>query len=408
MLIHNCHTHIFSFDAVPENILPCGLVRFLARRRFLRPLARFLNRLNPLSSDDIFDRFAVFLRIGSRPQKAIFKDLQNVYPTGTKFVVLSIDQAYRGAGKVPQPFEKQLEELEELKQIHEDVLLPFVFVDPRREDIVSLALDCLQNRGFAGIKLYPQYGYFPYEERLDGLYQYAETHQIPIIPHTAAAFGDYRGSKAQLWDLLNKCKLPGIDLETVIEKLIYDPCHLGTKRAKICSFFGHPVQYLYLLNQYPLLKISFAHMGGDWNNYPPSPAAIAKYGNIVAEIKELLQTQENPSLLKQKLEKAFELNWLFLIQQMIREYDNIYADISFTLSNPNFFPTLNDLLADDELKTKILFGTDYYMVEIVTSEANFNSALRQGIGEINYRQIAETNPQVFLGVKLRKLSPSAK
>ena len=117
MLIHNCHTHIFSFDAVPENILPCGLVRFLSRRRFLRPLARFLNRLNPLSSDDIFERCAAFLPIGSRPQRAIFKDLQNAYRAGTKFVVLSIDQAYRGAGNVPQSFQKQLEELEELKQI---------------------------------------------------------------------------------------------------------------------------------------------------------------------------------------------------------------------------------------------------------------------------------------------------
>ena len=398
MLIHNCHTHTFSFDAVPENILPCGLVRFLARRRFWRPLARFLNRLNPLSSDDIFDRYAAFLRIGSRPQKAIFKDLQNTYPAGTKFVVLSMDQAYRGAGNVPQPFQKQLEELEELKQIHRDVLLPFVFVDPRRESIVSLALDCIQNREFVGIKLYPQYGYFPYDERLDGLYQYAETHQIPIIPHTAAAFGDYRGSKAELWDLLNECKLENIELEAVIEKLINDPRRLGTKRQKICSFFGHPVQYLYLLNQYPRLKISFAHMGGnyDWNDYPPSDAEIAEYGNIVAEIKALLQTQEKRQLLKEKLEAAFELNWLFLIQQMIQEYENIYADISFTLSNPDYFSTLNGLLADDALKSKILFGTDYYMVEVVTSEENFNSALRQGIGEENYRQIAETNPQVFL------------
>ncbi len=406
MLIHNCHTHTFSSNSVPENLLPCGLVRFLARRRFLRRFARFLNRLNPLSSDDIFDRFATFLRIGSRPQKAIFKDLQNVYPAGTKFVVLSIDQAYRGAGNVPQPFEKQLEELEELKQIHGDVLLPFVFVDPRRNDVMSLALDCLENRGFAGIKLYSQYGYFPYDERLTELLKYAETHQIPIIPHAAAAFGDYRGSKAELWNLLNQCKLENIDLKAVIETLTKDYRRWGTIRQKICSFFGHPVQYLYLLNQYPNLKISFAHMGGnqDWSYYPPSKEEIEKYGNIVGEIKALLKTQENPQLLKEKLEAAFNLNWLFLIEQMMREYNNVYADISFTLSNPQFFPTLNNLLADNTLRSKILFGTDYYMVEVDTSEENFYSALRQGIGEENFRQIAETNPQVFLESRSRILA----
>lgn len=356
MLIHNCHTHIFSFDALPENVLPCGLVRFLARWRLLRPLARFLNNLNPLSSNDIFDRYATFLRIGSRPQKTIFHDLQNAYPPGTKFVVLSMDHAYQGAGNVPQPFPKQLEELEELKQIHPDVLLPFVFVDPRREGIVSLALDYLQNRKFAGIKLYPQYGYFPYDERLNDLYQYAQTHQIPIIPHTAAEFGDYRGSEAELWGLLNECELKNIDVDAVIEKLINNPRRLATKRQKICSFFGHPVQYLYLLKQYPDLKISFAHMGGnsDWNDYPPSDAEIAEYGNIVAQIKALLQTPADPQLLKEKLEAALELNWLFLIQQMIREYENVYGDISFTLSNRHYFSTLNELLADESLKSKIL------------------------------------------------------
>lgn len=52
--------------------------------------------------------------------------------------------------------------------------------------------------------------------------------------------------------------------------------------------------------------------------------------------------------------------------------------------------------SNQDLKSKILFGTDYYMVQIVTSKTEFNHTLRQGIGDDNYRQIAETNPQVFL------------
>lgn len=396
MLIHNCHTHTFSFETIPENILPCGLVRFLARWRIFRPLARFLSRLLPLSSTLIFDRYLTFLDTGSRPQKAIFQDLKKAYPEGTKFVVLSIDQTYRGAGPIPQPFEEQLKELEELKQLNPDVLLPFIFVDPRRDNIVSLACDYLTNRGFTGIKLYPQYGYFPYDQRLESLYEFAQTHQIPIIPHAAASFGDYRGSKAELWQLLNQCRWPNLDLEAVIQKLSQKPRLLATKRQKICSFFGHPVQYIYLLHQYPHLKISFGHMGGDWGDYPPSQEVISKYGHIVAEIKTLLETQNDPLLLKQKLEKAFELNWLFLIEQMIREYDHVYADISFTLSKVDYLSLLNQFLADDALKSKILFGTDFYMVQIVTDEQTFNQQVRNGIGMTNYRQIAEINPKAFL------------
>lgn len=396
MLIHNCHTHIFSFETIPENILPCGLVRFLAKWRVLRPLARLLNRFIPLSSTLIFDRFLTFLDTGLRPQKAIFQELKQAYPEGTKFVVLSMDQAYRGAGGVPQPFEQQLEELEELKQLYPEVLLPFIFVDPRRDNIVSLACDYLTNRGFAGIKLYPQYGYFPSDERLEPLYEFAQTHQIPIIPHTAAFFGDYRGSNRQLWELLNKCPWPDLDLDAVIRKLSRRPHPLATKRQKICSFFGHPVQYIYLLHQYPQLKISFAHMGADWDNYPPSQDDITKYAHIVKEIKTLLENQEDSLLLRQLLEEAFQLNWLFLIAQMIREYENVYADISFTLSNFDYCSLLNQFLADDVLRTKILFGTDFYMVQLVTDEQTFNNELRNRLGITNYRQIAEINPQAFL------------
>ncbi|MGQ9871268.1 amidohydrolase family protein [Leptodesmis sp.] len=316
-----------------------------------------------------------------------------------------MDQAYRAAGRVPQSFAEQLAEVTALKEQYGDVLLPFICVDLRRDGIVELALECFQQRGFAGIKLYPQYGYFPYDDRLDDLYQYAETRQIPIIPHTASAIGDYRGDDRQLQALLNQCKFEDIDIAQIVENLATDPRRISTKRQKICSFFGHPVQYLYLLNQYPRLKISFAHMGGnyDWDDYIQSPlpaAEAAKHDRIVAEIKVLLnnkpKTEAEKRLLKEKLETAFGLNWLYLIQQILREYENTYADISFTLSNPNYFSLLKNLLGQRDLRSKILFGTDYYMVEIVTSDKNFHTALKQALAPDDYRQITEINPQTFL------------
>ncbi|MGK7896407.1 MAG: hypothetical protein AB4372_23020 [Xenococcus sp. (in: cyanobacteria)] len=111
MIIHNCHTHIFTFQAVPERFLPFGLVRLLAKRKISRPIARWLNHLNPFSSDDLFDRYAAFLDIGtSSTQEDIFNGLQKFYPPDTRFVVLSMDLEHIDVGKSLQSFTGQLKE----------------------------------------------------------------------------------------------------------------------------------------------------------------------------------------------------------------------------------------------------------------------------------------------------------
>ncbi len=56
--IYNCHTHVFTNEIVPEKFLPLGITRFLSKRPVSRWLGKLLNRLNPRSSNDIFDRFA--------------------------------------------------------------------------------------------------------------------------------------------------------------------------------------------------------------------------------------------------------------------------------------------------------------------------------------------------------------
>ncbi|GAG71552.1 unnamed protein product [marine sediment metagenome] len=99
--IYNCHTHIFTNKAVPSKFLPLGLVRFLGKRRVSRWLGRLLNRLNPRSSNDVFDRAASFMNIGNyESQLEIFKLLKGFYPEETKFVVLSMDMTYMEAKRI--------------------------------------------------------------------------------------------------------------------------------------------------------------------------------------------------------------------------------------------------------------------------------------------------------------------
>ena len=406
MIIHNCHIHTFTFAAVPKYFVPFGLVRFLAKNKFSRPIARFLNYLNPFSTDDLFDRYAAFIRIGtSQKQEHIFKDIQKFYPLGSRFVILSMDLKYMAAGKSSQSFREQLTELTQLKQKYRELCLPFICLDPRRDGVVELGIEYLEERNFAGIKLYPLLGYYPYDSRLDGIYSYAQEKQIPIIPHTAPGGVYYRGEWKKLNEYLQQCQFTDINVKQIVKGLTKDKRRKGTKRQKYCSFFAHPVHYLYLLNQYPLLKISFAHFGGheDWDDYiqnPPSNEEKKEYNNIVAEIGTLLnndsRTEQEQEQLKEKVEAAFTLNWLYLILQMLKEYENIYADISYTLNDEKYFSFLKVVLQDTHLRQKILFGSDYYMVQMLTSEKNFSLDLRGYLGEDDYRQIAETNPQAFL------------
>lgn len=103
--IFNCHTHVFTNKIVPAHFLPFGLIRFLSKRRISRWLGRLLNRINPRSTNDIFDRFASFMNIGNKEsQLEIFEFLKGFYPENTKFFVLSMDMEFMEAGKVCQDF----------------------------------------------------------------------------------------------------------------------------------------------------------------------------------------------------------------------------------------------------------------------------------------------------------------
>ncbi|WP_019502254.1 amidohydrolase family protein [Pseudanabaena sp. PCC 6802] len=409
MIIHNCHTHIFTFEAVPEYFVPFGLVRFFAKYKFFRPIARLLNRLNPFSTDDLFDRYAAFISTGALDtQEKIFNQIQKFYPGGSRFVVLSMDMTRMDAGESEQSFEQQLTELAQLKQNqkYSELILPFICLDPRRDGVVELGLDYLEKQNFAGIKLYAPLGYYPYDSRLNPVYRYAEDKRIPIITHTSPAGVYYRGGDKKLKSYLQDFKFDGIDVEEIVEELKRNKRRNGNDRQKICSFFAHPVQYLYLLKQYPRLKIDFAHFGGneDWDDYIENPLSHddrKKYDEIVREIRDLLnndsRTEQEQEELKQKIKQAFGLNWLYLILQMLKAYDNVYADISYTLNDEKYFSFLKVLLQDPQLRPKILFGSDYYMVQMATSEKKFSLDLRGYLGEVDYQQIAEINPKAFFG-----------
>jgi predicted TIM-barrel fold metal-dependent hydrolase len=285
-------------------------------------------------------------------QQQIFENCSRYYPENTKFVILPMDMAYMGAGKVPRAYVDQLSELSKLKKTHPQTL-PFIHIDPRREGVFDLLKQSVEEWGFKGVKLYPPLGYFPYDERLYPIYEYCEKNNLSVISHCSPYNPvHFKGSKKELYKLLAKSYKP---IETK-----------GKNRKKLCSNFSHPNNYSRVLEDFSNLNICLAHFGSEyyWDKYLANPNE--------------------------------EDNWFVIIKEMLKKHNNLYSDISFTLNKEEFFPLLKVLLANQKLKNKILFGSDYYMVETKTTELKFSIDLRAYLGENIFSEIAINNPHKFL------------
>ena len=352
-MYYNIHIHTFTEQDIPRRFLPLKLVRVLASKTGFSVLANILNNINPFSDKDMFDRYVIFIGIGKLgSQQKIFERCMQFYPENNKFVVLAMDMAFMGAGKVPNPYEKQLEELAALKRTYPQIR-PFIHIDPRRENAYDLLRKSMEEWGFNGIKIYPPLGYFPYDERLYPVYEYCTKHNLPVIAHSSP-FNPvhYKGKKKEIIKLLEKSRT-AVDTQKKNKK-------------ELCSYFTHPRNYQYVLQDFKDLRISFAHFGSSyfWEKYLDNPA-----------------------------EKD---NWFRIIKNMMKKNPNLYADISFTLYDKEFFSLLKVLLTDEKLKKQILFGSDYYMVQTETVERRFSLDLRAYLGEDIFNTVALHNPKAFL------------
>lgn len=354
----NAHTHIFTTESVPVKFLPWFL-RVIANVVVTKGMYKFLERTPFKGAAYLLKKFYNFKKIGEHgTQRDVFKHLQGFYPTGTKFVVLPMDMEYMGAGKVPTSYKEQHDKLAELKNEFGELIQPFVFAHPERPDVLDQVKHYIEEKGFAGIKIYPAIGYFPSDSRLDEVYEYAEANQIPIMTHCTRGGVYYKG---ELTEERRRNPLNG----EIIEK---------SKNRLFTDNYSDPDQYHPILEKHPNLKICFAHYGGsaEWDKF-----------------------------LKESWHKEAPKTWFSKINEYIRDdrYPNVYTDVSYTLVRSDLHPVLKSFLESDEkLRSQVLFGTDFYMTEQEGSERFFGMNLRGSIGEKLWEQIAITNPTRYLGI----------
>jgi predicted TIM-barrel fold metal-dependent hydrolase len=312
----------------------------------------------------MFERLAAIAEMSSQKDAiGIFKSLKGYYPRNTKFILLSIDTEFMELGEVPQSFEKQLDELEEIKNHQEfgDLVYPFICADPRRTGVVDLIKEKIESGLFSGIKIYPPFGYFPDDEGLDGIYEYAVEKNVPVLGHCTP--DGFKSPNYKIGD-------------------------------NVCA---DPDNYKKALEKFPTLKLCLAHFGGitEWEKYLFEPWS---------------EEEESSEFYNQKIRrspkkwKPHHKAWVSKIIQMIKQknddgtaaYPNLYADISYTAHNPRVHAFLKVLLEDDVLKKRILFGSDYYVVHTKTSERDFSISLRGYLGDAKFDRIARKNPSKYL------------
>lgn len=415
----------------------------------LKKVWSFLGALPGKQSKEMLERY---LNIGrysfNGKQASVLSKLENQYPEGSGFVILPMDMEYMEAGKVKAPYHQQMEELADLKlkanQTH--ILYPFVFADPRRmkdeanyfsytanKGTIQLN-DCfiktfIEERKFSGFKIYPALGYYPFDETLLPLWKYAADNGLPVLTHCIRGTIFYRGRKKDEWnyhpifkqamgDGYQKLLLPdmkNVDFsinfthpmnylclleEKILRRYIHSVVEKN-KNSPLIEVFGYTNENTALLYNLSHLKLCFGHFGGEdeWHRYFEQD----RYGhsNQFAENPywgiDFFETKDDkPSPGKEEQLWKFT-DWYSIICSMMLQYPNVYADISYILhNNEAILPLLKQTLQNEQLKKKVLYGTDFYVVRNHKSDKNMLADMMGGLQEHEFDLIARENPVEFL------------
>ncbi|RIV71573.1 hypothetical protein [Flagellimonas aequoris] len=396
---------------------------------------------------EFFSRYINLVRYSEySTQGRVFEKLKQQYPPESKFVVLPMDMEYMGAGKVEEPFLVQMEKLMGLKKNNPEQLYPFVHVDPRRialqkdqspfflydaTDAKNLKLkNCklkeYMDDGACGIKIYPALGYYPFAKELLPLWLFCAQQQIPVTTHCSVGPIFYRGAKKKEWDRhpIFQEIISGNQEEgnQVIEMLRLSQ----VKNKDFQSNFTHPLNYCCLLmpeflkkvldlyNDTDLnqlfgyangelhrdlskLKINLAHYGGaeHWERF------LQKDRQLLAN--EVLNRPDLGLQLKSELHKEGNLyafwhytDWFSIITSMIVEFENVYADISYTAHDNKYLNVLSVIMDHKKVREKVLFGTDFYVVSNHKTEKAYWIDMQNLMHGDTWEILSCLNPQRFM------------
>lgn len=406
----NAHSHIFTAKHAPDYFLKtviknkffAELVDKLLQKGGTRAALGGINWLFKLFSPNyrhIVERYIEFVEIGtSATQQEIFDKEAVAYSRLGTYRIVALTQVLDfldyDSKSGHRTIQTQVQEVINIKRnvLYHDRLIPFLGVDPRMQgiDFTKWLSDHInKDIGFQGIKIYPAYGYFPFDIRLEPVWKWASDNNVPVMTHCTRGGSFYLGSFDSVLNRggfqpvgINPASPAMTGINKRIKELVADTDKNLKKNNKVwCNIFGHPENYIPVLEKYPKLKICLAHLGGadEVNRTVPISASHKS------------EPKDYPDYLLP--------NWYTLVKDLMARFDNVFSDISYTLSDPYAMPVIIKDFRGTELIKKLMYGTDFYLTqqEEKGDEPDLiNIFLKDFDGQNEIQQLAYDNPDRFL------------
>ncbi len=348
--ITNCHIHSFTAAHVPRRFPHPLLLPFKRYPAAVRGLALFMRLLGQERLADSLRRMIRFqAEVAAGGQAEVIEHAKCHYPEGTRFVVLPMQMTAMGFGAPRLDLAAQHDELAAVARQSNGAVIPFAGCDPRVAGAADEVRRAIETLGFRGLKIYPRLGFAPdHPVLMTQVYPLLAARGLPVVSHCSR--GGVTGRR------------------------------LG---ASVADGYSSPQAFIPVLRAFPNLRVNLAHFGGqeDWQSYLDQGV---KPGDV----------------------DAIAGNWLLQIRDMMRggAFANLWTDISYTLfQTDDFLPLLRLVMQDQAVARRVLFGSDFYMTrQEALSERAVCLRLRAGLGEEAFRQIAEVNPEVWLGERVAR------
>lgn len=311
----------------------------------------------------------------TRPRQEIMREYRSLYAGPGRVTIVApylVDfELWFPHGAAVSPVKDQMDVMAEIAQRSADpLILNFVGFCPIRatflahegRDPLELVRLAVEQRGFAGVKLYPPVGFLPtgnssnipygaqrgrrasaaeINDALDRLYAWCSRNEVPIAAHAANSNG----------------------------------------AGECTSWNASPRNWAPVLQEHPDLRLSLAHFGG---------------------FREEINKENCP--------RPGEPNWENLLAALAQRHDGVYADLGYWTeayrdSPAGYDRVQNDLnallLSAPVLDQRLMFGTDWSMLGRDPKHPEYLGAV---VGASNAAGVSETalfsrNAAAFLGLR---------
>lgn len=211
-----------------------------------------------------------------------------------------------------------------------------------------------EKKRFYGIKFYPPLGYDPWpddeeeREKVCLIYNFCMKNDLPIMTHC-----DDQGFR-------------------------------GVPPREAWKYTS-PASYKPVLERYPLLRIDFAHYGWQYN-----------------------QLQKNPlTLISSLASKMPDSPWFFELVDLMIAYPNVYADFSFSGTNPDFYIQLSNYIKSlgpekaQIILDKSMFGTDFSvnLLKVESYTSYYRIFEESPFSDEELHQFVQTNPMRYMNLR---------